>query len=215
VQPVPPCSYSFPVSTTKEFFQVAELIGSISIGATIGLSERVAFTDPVIVKLISSILSVESRQNAYFRFIQGKSPNPSSFDTMIDDIWAYHLAHSFIVPGSCPIEVAVPTLPRLDVVKATSAPYLNITNNTALHEFTWDPKQTPFIAEEGKELLVGWVNQVNIPLYTPLTTTTTGKGTARPPQGMNGAVLAVITNQQYTTINDLVLGTMAGPIVLL
>ncbi|KAF2181008.1 hypothetical protein K469DRAFT_692524 [Zopfia rhizophila CBS 207.26] len=83
---IPPCNYSFPVASTKEFFQLAHLIGSAGIGATIGLSDRLATTDPMLTRLVSSILTVESRHDTFFRHVQGDVPNPAPFDTGINDI---------------------------------------------------------------------------------------------------------------------------------
>ena len=84
-----------------------------------------------------------------------------------------------------------------------------------LKEFTWDPTQVPFIVEGDKQLLAGWVNQVDEPVYTPLVMTTSGKGTARMPQGMNGTAFVAITTEQYANVNDLALGTLAGPAVVI
>lgn len=74
--------------------------------------------------------------------------------------------------------------------------------------------QTPFVAEAGKPLLVGWVNQLNEPVYTELNITEKGKGTAAAPDGMNGAVFAAVTTQQPDNVNDRALATLAGPVVL-
>jgi hypothetical protein len=59
------------------------------------------------------MLAVESRHDAFFRHTLGKIPNPAAFDTGLSDIWAYNLALTFVVPGSCPVKVVAPTLPRL------------------------------------------------------------------------------------------------------
>jgi hypothetical protein len=53
----------------------------------------------------------------------------------------------------------------------------------------------PFVTEAGKHLLVGWVNHLNIPVYTPLNITTKRKGTAAVPLRMNGTAFAVVTTQ--------------------
>ncbi|KAH8704538.1 ferritin-like domain-containing protein [Phaeosphaeriaceae sp. PMI808] len=214
---IPPCNYSFPVASTEDFFQLANLIGSAGIGVTIGLSERLALTDPMLARLVSSILTVESRHDAFFRYAQGEIPNLAPFDTGNNEIWAYNIALSFIVPGSCPVEVPVPVLPKLNVTQEEQAIAMNSTNgtnDTMLQQFSWDPTQIPFVVKEGKQLLVGWVNQVNIPTYTPLSVTSWGKGTSSVPQGMNGIAFAVITTQRYDNVNDLALGTLAGPVVV-
>lgn len=178
----------------------------MGISATIGLSESLAVTDPLLARFVSSILTVESRHGAFFRQVQGIVPNPAPFDTGISDIWAYNAAQAFIVPGSCPVEIPVPVLPGLKVSRAAIS-----TNGTVLQQFTWDPTQSPFVVEGHKQLFAGWVNQVNKPVYTPLNSTTSGKGIASMPQGMNGIAFAVITAQQYGNVKDLAWGTMAGP----
>ncbi len=186
----------------------------MGIGATIGLAERLAVTDPLLVKSVSSILAVESRHDAFFRHIEGEVPNPAPFDTGISDIWAYNFALSFIVPGSCSVEVPLPILPKLTVSDASCSGPANSTMNESLREFTWDPAQMTFVAEAGKQLLVGWVNQLNVPVYTPLNITVKGKGTVPVPQEMNGVAFAVVTTQRLENVDDLALATLAGPVVL-
>ncbi|KAI9772443.1 MAG: hypothetical protein M1840_000646 [Geoglossum simile] len=211
---IPPCSYFFPVNSTKEFFDLAHIITSVGIGAAIGLAERIAVTDPLLIKSVSSVLTVESRHDAFFRHIKGEVPNPAPFDTGISDLWAYNLALSFVVPGSCPVEVPVPILPKLTVSDTLNATPTNVTAVPSLLEFTWDPMQMPFVVKVGKPLLVGWVNQLNVPVYSRLNITVKGKGTAAVPQEMNGVAFAVVTTQQPNNVNDLALATLAGPVVL-
>jgi hypothetical protein len=168
----------------------------------------------MLLKLVSSILAVESRHDAFFRQVQGAVPNPAPFDTGSTYIWDYNRALSFITPGSCPVEVPVPVLPRLTVTQQATAPYMNSTNSTIPYQFTWDPTQMPFIVEEGKDLLVGWVNQMNMPTYTTLTSTGQGQGTSIAPREMNGVAFAVIATQQYNNVNDLASGMLAGPVIV-
>jgi hypothetical protein len=211
---LPACNYSFPVTSTESFFQLASLIGSAGIGATIGLSERLAAIDPMLARLVSSILTVESRHDAFFRQVLGGVPNPAPFDTGSNDIWAYNIALSFITPGSCLVEVPIPVLPKLTLGQRAMAPHANSTHSTTLQEFSWDPTQAPFLNRGTKELLVGWVNQVNLPVYTTLNVTSEGSGTTSLPQGMNGIAFAVLTSQRYNHVNDLSQGTLAGPVVV-
>jgi hypothetical protein len=74
--------------------------------------------------------------------------------------------------------------------------------------------QMPFINQVGKPLLIGWVNQLNVPVYTKLNITAKGKGTADVPRKMNGVAFAVVTTQQPDNANDLALATLAGPVVI-
>jgi hypothetical protein len=52
-----------------------------------------------------------------------------------------------------------------------------------------------FIAEAGKQLLIGWVNQLNMPVYTPLNITVKEKGTAFILLRMNRAAFIIMTTQ--------------------
>jgi hypothetical protein len=204
---IPPCKYSFPVNSTKDLLLLARLIGSASVSAAIGISERLALSDPLLSRLLSSISTVESRHDATIRHMQGGVPNPAPYDTGSTSLWAYNMAHSFIIPGSCPVTLPIPLLPQLGVVKACS----NSTQGAVLLEFTWDPTQRSFLIEEGKELLIGWVNQLNVPVYTQLNITSRGRGISRVPQGIHGSAFAVISTQRYNSVHELSLGTLAGP----
>jgi hypothetical protein len=74
--------------------------------------------------------------------------------------------------------------------------------------------QTPFVTEARKQLFIGWVSQLNKPIYTLLNITAKGKGTANVPQGLNGVVFAAVTVQQPDDVNDLALATLAGPVAI-
>jgi hypothetical protein len=135
---ISPCNYSFPINSTKGFFELAHLITSVSIRATIRLAERLAVTNPLLLRSVSSILTVESRYDTFFCYIQEEVPNPALFDTGISNIWAYNLALSFIVPRSCPVKVLLPILPRLTITQFTGGVFSNSTNRLLESEFTWD-----------------------------------------------------------------------------
>jgi hypothetical protein len=134
----------------------------------------------------------------------------------------------------------VPVLPTLTVTQqvtaryansTNSAPYANSTNsklyanstNSKLYanstdstilQFSWNLAQMPFVVEKSKQLLIRWVNQVNVPIYTSLNITSKGRGMASVPYGLKGIAFAVIITQRYDNINDLTLGTIAGPVVI-
>jgi hypothetical protein len=88
---------------------------SVGIGATIGIIKRLAVVDSTLARSVLSILTVKSRHDAFFRSAKGEVPNPTLFDTGISGLWAYNLALSYIVPGSCPVKLPLLILPRLNV----------------------------------------------------------------------------------------------------
>ena len=57
------------MNSTKGFFELTHLIILVSIGATIGLAKQFAVTDPLLLRLVLLILTVESRHNIFFRYI--------------------------------------------------------------------------------------------------------------------------------------------------
>ncbi|KIW36733.1 uncharacterized protein PV06_11029 [Exophiala oligosperma] len=236
---IAPCQYSFPVSSIDEFIALGDIITSLGISALIGVVHRVSYTDPSIVNTVASIVTVESRHDAFFRHVGGRVPDPAPFDTGISNIWAYNLALRFIVPGSCPTEIPLPILPPLTVSTPTAAenrssaatgiassivPYQNSTTipvnaaNTTVTSsdmaFSWDPMQMPLVFEQGRQLFVGWTNQLNTPVYTVLSIIDQGRGVADVPQGLNGAVFVTVTSQLPDNDYDLALATLAGPAAL-
>ena len=207
----PPCNYSFPVSTSREFVELGHAIASAGIGAVVGIAERLAKTDPLLLNIFSSILPIESRHDAFFRSVEGAIPNPTPFETGISGIWAYNLALAFIEPGSCSEELPLPVFSRLGVSGHT----LQSVNQThRQRDFSWDPTQTPFTLETGKQLFVGWVSQLGGPVYTPLNVTAAGRGTSCMPPGLSGTVFVVVTAQKPENVDDLVLSSLAGPAVV-
>ncbi|OCK95172.1 uncharacterized protein K441DRAFT_557657, partial [Cenococcum geophilum 1.58] len=63
---ISPYNYSFLINSTKGFFGLAHLITSVSIGATIRLTKRLAVTNPLLLRSVLSILTIKSHHNAFF-----------------------------------------------------------------------------------------------------------------------------------------------------
>jgi len=73
----------------------------------------------------------------------------------------------------------------------------------------------PFVFKQGKQLFIGWTNQLNVPVYTVLSIVSQGRGIADIPQGLSGAVFAAVISQLPNNNDDLALATLAGPVALL
>jgi hypothetical protein len=204
---VPPCEYSFPVEDLASFLHHGELITSVGIGAIIGLADRIAITDPLLVRSASSIMTVESRHDAFFRHMRGLAPNPSPFDTGIGKIWAFNLALPFVKPGSCHVGIPLPVLPAL------RASILPMNGTTRRVGFTWDGRDLP--SDTGpRNMFIAWVNQLNKPLYSPVTVTADGTGLVSLPRNLTGSVFAALTSQQPMDQEDLEAVTLAGPVIV-
>ena len=83
---IPSYNYSFLVNIRDNFFKLAYIIISIDISATIRLNERLIIMDPLLIKLILSILIVEARHDAFLRHVRGSVPNLAPFNTGISPI---------------------------------------------------------------------------------------------------------------------------------
>lgn len=175
----------------------------------LSLAESLASSDPKLVAGIASIAATEARHDAFFNVANGQLPSLAPFDTPISSTWAYNLALEFIVQASCPLELPIPILPTL----TTKA---NLRGNQTHLEFSWDPTQKPVIQENGKNLFIGWINQLDSPVYTSLNSTGNGKGTAAVPSGLKGVVYTALTTQNtLLTVDDLTEATLAGPAAII
>lgn len=210
---IPPCIYNFPASNPTEFFAVANLITSANFGSIIGFQTDLAQTNPSIIGPSSNILGVECRHDAFLRILNGEVPNPSPFETGIPTAWAYNIGLQFVVPGSCPVEVPLPTYPLLYQDPAHPPEFANATYPTTM-SFTWDANQAWVKRESGKQLYVAWVNLANRPIYTPLTTTKDGAGTTNVPRGLTGVAFLAVTTLQPSNFDDLASATLAGPLAI-
>lgn len=151
------------------------------------------------------MVTMESRYDAFLRNLEGQLPSPASFDTAISNTWAYNLAFRYVDPGSCPIKLPAPVLPALSA--NTSSPNASV-------QFYWTPSQS-ILAEEDS-YYVAWVNQLAKPIYTNLTITSDGLGTAPVPASIQkgGTTFAALVGQKPDNIDDLGLATLAGPMLL-
>ncbi|KAF2091305.1 hypothetical protein K490DRAFT_183, partial [Saccharata proteae CBS 121410] len=100
--PLPACTYSFPYSDPKTFVSLANMITTVGIGAYLGGALDL-MDSPDLLTTASSILTVEARHDSFLRAGLGASPFPTPFDTSLTALWAYNLAHMFVV--SCPQEL--------------------------------------------------------------------------------------------------------------
>ena len=206
---IPECQYVFPSRNTSEFLSLGRSLSSFGVGAILALAETVAILDSSLVSGIASIAATEARHAAFFNAANGQLPNPAPFDTPISSTWAYNLALEFIVPASCPVELPIPILPTLST-QAT------LQSNQTSMTFSWDPTQKPIVQESGKDLFIGWVNQLGSPMYTPLKYIGNGTGTATAPSGLKGVVYTALTTQNtLKSLDDLTGATLAGPAIIL
>ena len=201
------CKYTFPVCTPDEFFALANIITSVGIGAVINVASGLALTDPKLVQGPASILAIEARHDAFFRYHSvSKIPNPAPFDTRISSIYALNLASPFVIKGS---SCKMPDFPVIPALKAEVT--RKTTGSSGAITFSFDPAA---VNKESlsKKLYIGWINQANVIHYQPATMNDTGIVRSTIPEGMAGIAFAALTGQNTAEdVNGLTNVTIAGP----
>jgi hypothetical protein len=201
------------VVTFSTFLSVAHLLTSTNFGSVIGVQSQLSGADLAIAASTTSILGVETRHDAFLRLLDGKVPNQSPFDTGLPIAWAYNIGLQLIVPGSCPVEVPLPTYPQLLIVGEepwASAPAVYPETMT----FSWDPAQAWVAREKGKTVYAAWVNLFNQPVYTEVVLSGLGQGAAKVPEGMEAVAFVALTTLTPDTYQDLQDATLVGPLAV-
>ncbi|KAL8710162.1 MAG: hypothetical protein Q9220_005245 [cf. Caloplaca sp. 1 TL-2023] len=209
--PVPPCTYKFPYMDPTSFVDLANMITSVGIGAYLGGASLLT-DDPDLLTAASSILTVESRHDAYLRAGVGASPYPTAFDTALTALFAYNLAQMFIV--SCPQQLPIVLLPKLTLVSPMPKSDLQPpTPAGTVLTFNFDPATFFVKVDPNAQLYIGMVNMVTNVTFVEATSCGTGCVTAPVPEGAAGAAFAVLsTFSGGLNLNQISeFGALAGP----
>jgi hypothetical protein len=201
---VPACANIYPVTDKNDFLTKANMVTSAAIGVIITILQSLPRTDPNLVGPLSSILSCEAQQDAFFRISGSNTPSASPFFTTLSTTFAYNIVLTLVDLRSCPQLIPLPILPSLNV----TSPVMTATAPPT------PPTSISFIASgvpQNGMLYVGWVNQANPVVYSNVTVKN-GIGTADIPQGLTGIAFAGLTMQNSaTTVDGLTNFTLAGP----
>jgi len=179
------------------------------------LAAGVSTSDPALEATIASIIPVESRHDAFFRLFAKEVPNPTTFETRISAAWAFNLAMDFVIPHSCtnlPASItSLPIYPDLGIVGYGGPSFATPNSPGKLIFQVGQPNMLPQGWNQG-QLFMAWVNQDDVPAYTPVTVQGNELHADVHP-GMFGVAFAALTNQNWATnINDLTTATLAGPL---
>ena len=184
----------------------------VGIGAYIGGSTLLT-DNQMLLSTAASILPNEARHDTYLRTGAGASPFPTAYDTALTALWAYNLAHMFIV--SCPQELpGVVLLPKLNLTSPT--PPTNLQPPTPAGttlDFAWDPATFFNPVDPASTVYVAFINQVAPPVFAAVGTAGAGKGSVPVPAGVGGVAFAVLTTFSggLTPTQLSEFGTLAGP----
>ncbi|KUI57883.1 Protein rds1 [Cytospora mali] len=87
-------TFSFPVTTPKEFITLSSVLEGVGVSAYLGAAG--AIVNKTYLGAAGSILTVEARHASYIRKALGESPFPKPYDTPLDFMAVYSLAAQFI-----------------------------------------------------------------------------------------------------------------------
>ncbi|KAH8710267.1 hypothetical protein GQ44DRAFT_626674, partial [Phaeosphaeriaceae sp. PMI808] len=207
---VPSCRYLLPGNAT-ELVLLMGALKSVELGVYMSLAESLPPSDTSAAILLSSIASVAAKQNALLHTQTNSNASTEPFETPASGAWAYNFALEYVRPGSCALELPFPILPMLTMSNKTTRYARPGTNVT----FGWDAAGRSAASRSGKPLFIAWVNQVELPTFSPLTQFGDGFGTTTVPMGLSGTAFAVLTAQPgLTRMSELTDATLAGPVVV-
>lgn len=216
VTPLPACTYSFPYTDPKSFAALANMITTVGIGAYLGGALEL-MDNPELLTDAGAIVTVEARHDAFLRAGLKSSPFPSPFDTSLTALWAFNLAHEFVV--SCPEDYpSVAPVVQLPMLKVTNVPMIEVppvpaTPAGTVLDFSWDPTKFFVPVASNAPLYIAFINQDNPPVFEQVTKTGTGSGTVAVPKNVTGVAFAALTTFSggLTELQLSSFGTLAGP----
>jgi hypothetical protein len=183
----------------------------MEVGVFMSLAGSLSPRDTPATILLSSIASVTAKQNALLHAYTSSNASIESFETPASGAWAYNFVLGHVQPGSCALDLPFPILPML-TIDNTTAGHVRPGDNATIG---WDAAGRSAASRSGKPLFVAWVNQIDRPVFTPLTMLGDAFGTTRIPPGLSGTAFAVLTAQPgLISIDELTEATLAGPVVV-
>lgn len=145
--PVAECTYNFGFNDVASFVATASVLEGVGVSAYLGAAASIS--NKAYLTAAASILTVESRHNAYIRAALQESPFPQPFDAPLDFNEVYTLASAFIV--SCPSSnpaflplVAFPSLMASGDMPFKTGSTIMLTVNS--HGQKWGPPSKVYAA---------------------------------------------------------------------
>lgn len=198
------CTYSFPSTDAKSFVALASVLEGVGVAAYLGAAASIA--DKAYLTDAGSILTVESRHNAYIRGALAQSPFPQPFDDPLTFDEVYTLAAGFIV--SCPAaNSAKPQLPLKAFPTVTLGTTGKIVSGQAITLET--PGYVLEPADSTTPIYAAFIT-VTGPIYAD-TKVVEGGFTTVVPAGIDGQSYVVLTACKDRVTDDTV---SAGPAIV-
>ena len=142
---VPPCNYSFGITTVSEFVEIARALERTGVSAYLG---RVADINlKAYLTAAATITTIEARHASFLNIISGISGMPQPFDTPLDPTSIVSIASQFIV--SCPYDLGVKPYPKFNV-KVNGMSVYTESNSTGFCKFLYGANTKYSSIENGK-----------------------------------------------------------------
>jgi hypothetical protein len=134
-----PCQYTFPVNNLMDAIFLAETFTALVLGTL--QSANVIFSSegaPAFVRIVSSVIGQEGEQNGAYRLFLREIPSESGFLTNVPPAFAWSALQLFVVPGSCPFDLAQIALPIFPGLNVNGGPIAVLTPNDQTVTFSAD-----------------------------------------------------------------------------
>lgn len=121
----------------------------------------------------------------------------------------------FIVPGSCPQDLPIIKLPKLNNTTPMEPTDIQTPKDGgSVVSFAWDPNTFFVQPAEGTQLYIALLNQITMISFVPVATTPASVGSITVPEGVAGIAFAALTTfGSGVDLNGLTaFGTLAGPV---
>lgn len=108
------------MTNMRDAFALAESFTMLVVGTLQDVSQTLAQNgDNGVVRAVASVIGQEGEQGGFYRTLLGRVPSEKPFLTTSVGAFAYsYIYNTFVVPGSCPFDLAMINLPifaKLDV----------------------------------------------------------------------------------------------------
>lgn len=201
--PVAECTYSFGTTTAAGFVGLASVLEGVGVSAYLGAAAFIS--TKAYLTAAASILTVESRHNAYIRAALKESPFPQPFDTPLDFDEVYTLASQFIVscPASNPAFLPLAAFPSLAASgTAASGSTIELTvSQSVTSKGKWSPPAKVYAA---------WA-AVTGSVFVPAQSVGNGVYKTVIPAGFHGQSYVVLTDNSTDSSDTSIL---AGPAIV-
>ncbi|KAH7377214.1 hypothetical protein B0T11DRAFT_294581 [Plectosphaerella cucumerina] len=197
-RPILPCNTTFTAYNETSLLRVGNILSAARAGAALDLLMSLPSADFGLAPGVAAMAAGEARHQQ----VLGAAP----FDAVMPASWAVNVVRR-LSHQACPTFSGLPNAPRLDGS-------VSRLDNRPMVRFHWKSADLERRAAV-EPLFLSWLGRPGGPAHTPLRLLTENSGEWDMPGGMGSLVFVALTTQaQFTTYEDLAKYTLAGPAVL-